>query len=91
MLDADRAGLPLSVRFRQPGDRLRPLGMTGHRKLQDVLVDARVPRQARDEVPLVIDSAGRIVWVVGHCIAEGVRVSDRTTAVLLLEFRHLEE
>jgi tRNA(Ile)-lysidine synthase len=91
VLDADRAGSLLCVRFRQRGDRVRPLGMSGHRKLQDVLVDARVPRQARDEVPLVVDGAGRIVWVVGHCMAEGVRVSDRTTAVLLLEFRHLEE
>jgi tRNA(Ile)-lysidine synthase len=89
VLDAERAGAPLFVRSRRPGDRLRPLGLGGRRKLQDVLVDARVPRSARDEVPLVVDASDRILWVVGHCISDYVRVSGRTTGVLLLEFRHL--
>ena len=89
VLDPERVTLPLSVRTRRPGDRVRPFGMAGRRKLQDVFVDARVPRAARDEVPLVVDATGRIVWVVGHCLAEDVRVSDHTTGVLLLEFRHL--
>ena len=89
VLDADRAGTELFVRSRRPGDRVRPLGMAGHRKLQDVFVDARVPRPARDEVPLVVDASGRIVWVVGHCVSEDVRLTDTTKGVLLLGFRAL--
>jgi len=58
--------LPLVVRGRLPGDRLRPAGVGGSRKLQDLLVDRKVPRGVRDGVPVVVDASGRIVWVVGH-------------------------
>ena len=51
----------------EAGDRFRPLGMGGRRKkLQDVLVDRKVAREERDSLPLVVDSADKIVWVVGR-------------------------
>ena len=68
-LDAESAGAELNVRSRRPGDRLRPLGLGGEKKLQDILVDAKVPALERDEVPIVSGPRG-IVWVVGHCIDE---------------------
>lgn len=55
---------PFQVRGRQPGDRMRrPDGNT--RALQDVLVDARVPRELRDTLLLVLDREGRVLWVPG--------------------------
>jgi tRNA(Ile)-lysidine synthase len=76
---------PLVVRNRRPGDRLRPLGAPGSRKLQDVLVDHKVPRDLRDRVPLVVDRSGRIVWVVGVAIAEECRVTTAESGVVILE------
>ena len=73
----------LTVRSRLAGDRLRPLGLRGQKKLQDILVDAKVPREQRDGVPIVADNAG-IVWVVGHCIADRVKVTPRTKQVIRL-------
>lgn len=58
-----------TVRTWQPGDRMQPLGMSGHRKLQDVFTDAGVPRRRRPRVPLVITNQG-IAWAVGARIAE---------------------
>lgn len=75
--DAEAIELPLGVRRRRRGDRFRPLGMAGEKKLQDVFVDAKVPRVERDSVPIVCDRVG-IVWVVGHRIAERARVVDST-------------
>jgi tRNA(Ile)-lysidine synthase len=61
---------PLLVRTRKSGDRL--VRSDGHsRALQDVLVDARVPRERRDALPLFLDSAGRVLWVPG--VAGGPR------------------
>jgi tRNA(Ile)-lysidine synthetase-like protein len=62
----DRALLeqPLVVRGRQPGDRMRPAGGAGTRRLQDILVDRRVPRALRDAWP-VLAAGPRIVWVAG--------------------------
>jgi tRNA(Ile)-lysidine synthase len=78
----------LFVRNRRPGDRFRPFGMAGSRKLQDYLVDRKVPRSERDRVPLVVDGDDRIVWVVGHTVAEDFRVTDPQQAVLLLKVRY---
>jgi len=79
--------LPLTVRNRRPGDRFRPFGAPGRRKLQDVLVDRKVPRAQRDAVPVIVDAEGRIVWVAGVAVAEGCRVSAPEAGVVILEMR----
>src|SRR5436190_3316668 len=79
--------LPLAVRNRRPGDRFRPLGAPGVRKLQDFLVDRKVARNERDLLPLVVDGRDRIVWVVGQAVAEDFRVTDPSQGVLLLKVR----
>ena len=35
------------------------------RRVQDVLVDAAVPAEARAGWPLVVDAEDRVLWVVG--------------------------
>jgi tRNA(Ile)-lysidine synthase len=77
----------LTVRNRRPGDALRPLGAPGRRKVQDVFVDRKTARIDRDRVPLVVDDRGRIIWVVGHTIAEEFRVTTPEASVLLLKVR----
>jgi tRNA(Ile)-lysidine synthetase-like protein len=59
-----RPGVALTVGFRRPGLRMRPVGAPGTRKLQDILTDARVPRHVRDHIPLVF-ADGRLAWVPG--------------------------
>jgi tRNA(Ile)-lysidine synthetase-like protein len=82
--------LPLFVRNRRPGDRFRPLGAPGRRKLQDVLVDRKVPRGDRDRVALVVDADDRIVWVAGLAVAHDCRVTAPEDGVLILEQRTAE-
>jgi len=79
--------LPLTVRSRHDGDRLRPLGAPGRRKLQDVFVDRKVPRQDRDRVPIVTDASGRIVWVAGVTITEEGRVKGPSEGVVILTLK----
>jgi tRNA(Ile)-lysidine synthetase-like protein len=62
-----RAGLSLSLGYRTPGLRMRPLGGRGTRKLQDIFVDARVPREDRDGWPLVF-AGDRLAWVPGVAV-----------------------
>jgi tRNA(Ile)-lysidine synthase len=85
VLQRDRVALPLTVRNRRPGDRLRPFGAAGTRKLQDLFVDRKVPRAERDRVLLVVDRKGRIVWVVGHLIAEECRVTAPESGMVILQ------
>jgi tRNA(Ile)-lysidine synthase len=64
-LESDVPGLV--VRGRRPGDRLAGRS----RKVQDVLVDAKVPRDERDGWPLVATEDGTVVSVVGLAEAPG--------------------
>ncbi len=83
-LDADRVQLPLSVATRKPGDRMRPLGLKALKRLQDILVDAHVPRQSRDSLPIVSDRE-EIVWIPGVTVSESKRVTPKTIHQLHLE------
>ncbi len=87
-LDADRVRLPLRVGTRKPGDRMQPLGMAQTKRLQDILVDARVPRLMRDRLPIVADRE-EIVWIPSVTVAEGKRVTSRTQHQLHLEIAPL--
>lgn len=88
-LDAALVAGPLRVRTRCPGDRFVPLGMTGAKKLQDFLVDARVPARLRDRVPLIVNEDSQIVWVAGHRSDARYRITDRTRQVLHLRLKAL--
>jgi len=78
--DAEALGESLLVRSRRPGDRIHLQGI-GTRKLQDVLVDAKVPREQRSGVPL-LESAGQILWVAGVVRGSGAAVGQRTRQVV---------
>jgi tRNA(Ile)-lysidine synthase len=86
---ADHGDDALVIRNRRPGDRFSPLGLEGRKKLQDFLVDRKVPRAARDGVPLVVDRADRIVWVAGHEIDQAFRVTDASQTVVILTLRQV--
>jgi tRNA(Ile)-lysidine synthase len=70
----------LVVRPPLPGDRVRLLG-GGSKKVQDVLVDAKVPREARASVPLLI-ADGEVLWVAGILRGAGAALGPRTRQVV---------
>ena len=41
------------IRTRKPGDRIRPFGMSGSRKLQDYFTDRGIDEPWRDDIPLL--------------------------------------
>jgi tRNA(Ile)-lysidine synthase len=85
VIDAAAASRGLATRSRLPGDWIRPLGLRGRKKLQDVFVDRKVPRAERDRVPLVVDADNRILWVPGHIVSHEARVTDSTRSVVVLK------
>jgi tRNA(Ile)-lysidine synthase len=86
--DADKLPESLVVRSWREGDRFRPLGMEGEKKLSDFLVDAKTPRDRKRHV-LVLASDDTIVWVCGMRIDERFKVTDETTNVLRVEMQVL--
>lgn len=90
-LDAAQPYLPLSLRTRRPGDRFRTLGLKTEKKLQDVLVNAKIPQAERDQLPLVCGADDTILWVAGYQIADQVKLTPETRRVLVLELEALSD
>lgn len=82
LIDAEALGNSVTIRRRRPGDRLQPSGMAGSKKLQDLLVDAHVPRAQRDAIPLFETQRG-IAWVGGLRIAEWARPREGRPTITL--------
>ena len=84
-LDYSKTGDRLLVRRRRAGDRFRPLGMKAEKSLQDFLVDEKVPRYRRDDVPIV-EAKNHIIWVAGLRIDDRAKLTPKTKEVLCLSF-----
>ncbi len=78
----------LKVKNRSKGDRFKPLGMEGEKKLKDFFIDENIPYHQRDRVPIVLDRKG-IVWVVGFRLDERYKVDEDTERVLKIEAKKI--
>lgn len=83
-LDREKVTFPLTVRYFRAGDRFRPQGAPGPKKLQDFLVDHKIPRYLRPHLPLVTGGE-EIIWVPGLRVAEPAKVTPNTRTVLEIE------
>jgi tRNA(Ile)-lysidine synthase len=81
--DADAVPGPLMVRSARPGDRVRPLGLRGSRKLQDIFVDRKLPREQRWSFP-VVEAAGEVLWVPGMVRSATALITPETRSTIRL-------
>jgi len=88
--DAARLGPSLTVRTWNDGDRFRPLGLTGSKRVGRLLTDRRVPPHRRAGIS-VLCAEEHIAWVVGHRLDHRVRVRPETTTVARLVLQPREK
>jgi tRNA(Ile)-lysidine synthase len=88
--DFDQLVPPLFIRYRQAGDRFRPSGMAGSKKLKDFFIDYKLERQKRDIVPILCDQQ-RILWVIGYRQSEYGKASEKTKKCLRVSIRKDEK
>jgi tRNA(Ile)-lysidine synthase len=69
------------VRAPRPGDRIRPFGMSGTKKLSDIFIDRKVPHRDRARA-VVVEAGGEIVWVPGVVASESTRISGDSTPLI---------
>lgn len=64
-LNSKDVSIPLHVRTRKNGDKMVVKGMMGHKKLNDIFINSKIPMHERDMWPVVVDSNETIVWLPG--------------------------
>jgi tRNA(Ile)-lysidine synthase len=83
LLDAGKLEFPLLVRSRREGDRYRPLGAPGRKKLKEVMRARGIPEEERNRLPVFV-SGGEIVWAPGLPVAEDYKVTPATEDVVII-------
>lgn len=81
--DADKIGGKIVLRHWRPGDRFQPIGLKSPVKLQDLFVNAKIPRGRRRELIVAEAAGGGIFWVEGLRIGELFKLTPRTQRRLL--------
>ena len=57
--------LPLRVRTRKLGDKMKVKGLNGTKKVKDIFINEKIPINKRDLWPIVVDASDTIVWIPG--------------------------
>jgi tRNA(Ile)-lysidine synthase len=82
-LDGDNIQFPLLVRNRRKGDKYRPLGAPGTKKIKEIMREKSIPLAKREKAPVFL-SNGEIIWALGLPVAERHKVRKTTRKILVL-------
>lgn len=82
VFDAEKLSFPLTLRCWNPGDSFTPSGMTGAKKVSDFLTDQKVESHRRSSI-LVMESDGKIAWVVGMRVSDLFRKKGKTGKAII--------
>jgi len=85
----DALGGPYRVRMPREGDRMRPLGLGGSKSVLKAMKDRRVPADLRLRNPVLVDSEGRIAWILSGELDEDHKVTPKTKKILRIEVQRI--
>ena len=82
--DLAKLSFPLKLRKWSSGDKMKPLGMKGQKKISDILVDMKVPLIEKENC-FVLESNQKIVWLVGYKVSEEFKIDSNTKQVIKMK------
>jgi tRNA(Ile)-lysidine synthase len=86
VFDRDALVFPLVVRSRREGDRIRPMGLKGSKKVKDIFIDEKLPSRLRAVWPIVADGEERVLWLPGIRQSSHAAVTENTVRCLGMTF-----
>lgn len=91
--DYDKMKKSPIVRTRAEGDFLTIRDAAGeirHKKLKEYMVNAKIPAEMRDTIPLLVEDF-HVIWLVGYRISEYYKVTEQTERILQVRLRRVGE
>jgi tRNA(Ile)-lysidine synthase len=82
--DAAKLKFPFIIRSIKEGDRIKPLGMHGHKKISDILIDKKIPLPMKS-MYFVIEVEQKIAWLQGLVISEEFKIQNDSKVVLIIK------
>lgn len=74
--------MPLFVRNRREGDKM-VLRNLGYKKIKDIFIDLKIPLKKRLEQPLLVDSSGEVLWIIGYKKSKFGRKNDEIYDIII--------
>ncbi|NEU10058.1 tRNA lysidine(34) synthetase TilS [Flavihumibacter sp. R14] len=84
-LDQNMLKFPLRLRTWMQGDYFYPFGMKGKKKISDYFIDQKIPRQLKDNIGILENGNGDIVWVAGHRSDDRYKIGAACKKIFILE------
>ena len=79
--DYDKIINCVKLRTRQTGDYLTINAQSDKKSLNDYLIDSKIPKEKRDDIPIIADGS-HVLWAVGLRISEYYKITDNTKTIL---------
>lgn len=87
VFDYDKIVGSLYVRSRKIGDKLSPIGLTGTKKIKDILINKKIPADTKYMFPIISDDE-QILWLLGYRISENYKIDDSTQRVIRIQLEY---
>lgn len=88
--DATKISNSITLRFRKNGDKFIPLGMSGYKKLKDIFIDMKIPREERNKIPLICFD-NDIGWIVGYKVSNSFKIDSTTKKLIQIKLEREEK
>ncbi|MBN2290506.1 MAG: tRNA lysidine(34) synthetase TilS [Candidatus Glassbacteria bacterium] len=85
--DLEKLKLPLSVGCWSAGERIRPFGLGGAKKVKKLFQEKKVPLSRRSGVPVVRDAGREVLWLCGVARSEHAPVLSGSERLLRIMAR----
>ena len=79
--DLDKINNNISIRNRRNGDKIIPLGMNGSKKIKDIFIDMKIPKEERDTTPILCFDE-KIAWIIGIRTSEQYKLTNKSKNIL---------
>jgi len=83
-IDSQKVSYPLIIRKWKAGDHFYPLGMRQKKKLSDYFIDNKYSRFDKENI-FILESSGKIVWIIGDRIDDRFKITNTTKKGLLIK------
>ena len=65
ILNSKEINLPLHIRTKNKGDKIKVKGLNGSKKIKDIFIDEKIPKEERISYPILTDNKDNILWIPG--------------------------
>lgn len=85
----DKINKGITIRYRKNGDRIIPIGLNGSKKVKDIFIDMKIPKEDRDSIP-ILEFDNNISWIVGIKQSDLYKIRKDTKKVLKISIQRKE-